>query len=53
MVALLKDPAIRFTTTPENVMKYATFMHAVGTLDSAPLSWTELFFPEIHNQGGS
>ena len=38
---------------PENAMKYASFMHSVGSLKEAPKSWKELFFPEIHNLNGS
>lgn len=53
MAAVLKDPAIKFTTTPENVLKYAEFMQSIGTLRAKPAAWTELFFPEIHSKPGS
>jgi NitT/TauT family transport system substrate-binding protein len=53
MVAVLRDPAIKFTTTPENVLKYAEFMHSIGSIRSRPAAWTELFFPEIHAAPGS
>ncbi|HEX7043665.1 MAG TPA: ABC transporter substrate-binding protein [Burkholderiales bacterium] len=52
LVAMLTDPAIRFTTVPENVMRYAEFMSAVGSISAAPESWRELFFPEIHSAPG-
>jgi NitT/TauT family transport system substrate-binding protein len=39
--------------TPENTMKFARFMHDVGTLKAAPASWRDLFFPEIHDASGS
>jgi len=52
LIDVLKDPAIRFTTTPENVMRYAEFMHAVGSISNAPESWQDLFFPEIHTKPG-
>ena len=32
IVEVLNDPHVKFTTTPENVMKYATFMHDVGSI---------------------
>src|SRR5688572_5689509 len=35
-VAMLKDPAIKFTTTPENVEKYADFMHGTGSIKTRP-----------------
>jgi NitT/TauT family transport system substrate-binding protein len=53
MVNVLNDPAIKFTTTPENVMKYAEFMHDIGSIKRRPASWKDLFFPEIHGAPGS
>ena len=50
---LLNDPHIKFTTTPENVMKYADFMHNIGSIKNSPASWKDLFFPEIHGAPGS
>jgi len=35
------------------VMKYAEFMHRIGTLKNLPASWKDLFFPEIHGVPGS
>lgn len=52
LVEVLTDPAIRFTTRPENVMRYAEFMRAVGSISNAPESWRDLFFPEIHGAPG-
>src|SRR3984885_4991839 len=53
IVEVLNDPHVKFTTTPENVMKYATFMHDVGSIKNRPASWKDLFFPEIHGAPGS
>jgi NitT/TauT family transport system substrate-binding protein len=53
IVEVLNDPHLKFTTTPENVMKYATFMHEVGSIKSRPSSWKDLFFPEIQGAPGS
>jgi len=50
---VIEDPAVKFTTTPENVMKYATFMHSIGTLEHLPATWQELFFSDIHGAPGS
>jgi NitT/TauT family transport system substrate-binding protein len=50
---VIEDPAVKFTTTPENVMKYAAFMHSIGTLEHLPASWQELFFADIHGAPGS
>jgi NitT/TauT family transport system substrate-binding protein len=53
LAAILRDPDIRFTTAPENTMRYAEFMHAIGSLENRPASWRDLFFPEVHDRPGS
>lgn len=53
MVDILNDPDIGFTTTPQNVMKYARFMQQAGSIKTLPSSWQDLFFPEIHGAPGS
>jgi NitT/TauT family transport system substrate-binding protein len=53
LAEMLRDPAIKFTTTPENVMKYAEFMNSIGSIKTRPAAWTDLFFPEIHAVPGS
>lgn len=50
---ILNDSDNVFTTTPQNVMKYAEFMHKVGSIKEKPAAWSELFFPEIHGKQGS
>ena len=52
-VAMLTDPAVKFTTTPENVGKYASFMAQIGSITERPASWRDVFFPEIHAAPGS
>jgi NitT/TauT family transport system substrate-binding protein len=52
-VAMLTDPAVKFTTTPENVTKYAEFMYQIGSIKQRPASWKDVFFPEIHAAPGS
>ena len=53
LVEVLSDPDIRFTTTPENVHKYAEFMHTIGSIENRPASWRDMFFPELHDAPGS
>jgi sulfonate transport system substrate-binding protein len=53
LMAAISDPAVKFTTTPENVMKYAAFMHSIGTIKTLPASWEDLFFKEIHGAPGN
>jgi NitT/TauT family transport system substrate-binding protein len=50
---MLNDPQIRYTTRPENVMKYATFMHEIGSLKNEPASIKELFFADTDLAGGN
>ena len=44
---------VKWTMVPESTVKYAEFMHAVGTIKVKPVDWKELFFPEIHGLPGS
>jgi sulfonate transport system substrate-binding protein len=53
IVALMNDPSVKFTTTPENIMKYADFMQSVGSIKKRPASWKDLFFPEVQDAPGS
>jgi len=53
LVEVLRDPDIHFTTTPENTLKYAEFMRTIGSIETQPSSWRDLFFPEIHDAPGS
>ena len=53
IAAVLRSPEMVFTTSPQNVMKYATFMADVGTLKTRPSSWRDLFFQEDGPEDGS
>lgn len=48
VLEVLGDPDIRYTASPENVMKYAEFMAGVGSIKARPAAWQEMFFPAIH-----
>jgi NitT/TauT family transport system substrate-binding protein len=50
---MLNDPQVVFTTTPQNVMKYADFMYKTGAIKVKPGSWRELFFPNVYALPGS
>ncbi len=52
VLEVLNDPDIRYTTVPESLMKYAEFMHSVGTLKTRPEKWQDMFFPAIHGVPG-
>jgi NitT/TauT family transport system substrate-binding protein len=53
VMKMLNDPEVKFTTTPQNVTKYAGFMQKIGSIKAKPASWKDLFFPNVHNLPGS
>ncbi len=53
ILALMSDPQVKYTMSPERLVPYAEFMHRIGTLKNKPASWKDLFFPEVHDQPGS
>ena len=53
IAALLQDPDIHFTTTPQNVKRYADFMYSIGTLSQQADSWRDFFIEEISQLPGS
>lgn len=53
IVKMLNDPEVVFTTTPQSMMKYAEFMHKVGSIKTKPQDWKEMFFPNAHALKGS
>ncbi|MFL5257791.1 MAG: ABC transporter substrate-binding protein [Rhodopila sp.] len=52
MDQLLIDPAFKYILTPHGTMKWAAFMAKVGRIKTAPSSWKDLFWPELHDQDG-
>ena len=53
VAAIAAGPQVKWTMAPENSMKYAEFMHSVGTLKVKPSNWKDLFFPEAHHLPGT
>ena len=53
LMRILDDPDTHFTIVPEGAMKYAEFMHLIGTLKNQPASWKDLFFSDIADRPGS
>jgi NitT/TauT family transport system substrate-binding protein len=50
---IIENPDITFTTTPNNTMKFAEFMHSVDVLKTKPESWKDYYFDDIHDLPGS
>jgi NitT/TauT family transport system substrate-binding protein len=51
--SLIAAPENRYTTVPEQSMKFAAFQHRVGLIKEMPASWKDLFFPALHDRPGS
>jgi NitT/TauT family transport system substrate-binding protein len=51
--AMLEDPLVEMTLTPNGTVRVAAFMKDVGRVPEAPASWKDLFFPELHERSGS
>jgi NitT/TauT family transport system substrate-binding protein len=53
VVAIIKDPGSSFDMAPSNVLTFAKFMAKQGVIKVSPISWQEMFFPEVQNLSGS
>jgi NitT/TauT family transport system substrate-binding protein len=53
VLRMLADPQTKFSTTPDGVMKFVSFMRRVGSIAVAPKDWKELFVAEVHGRPGS
>ena len=53
MVKYISDPDNVWTTTPQQSMEFANFMHKVGSIKRLPASWKDMYMPELHELKGS
>jgi NitT/TauT family transport system substrate-binding protein len=53
MTKFISDPDNVWTISPQQSMKYAAFMHNVGTMKRLPSSWKDMYMPESHELQGS
>jgi len=53
MTRFISDPDNVWTTTPQQTMTFAGFMHKVGTMKRLPASWKDLYMPECQELPGS
>ncbi|HEV7415129.1 MAG TPA: hypothetical protein VGN98_03165 [Tianweitania sediminis] len=53
LIAILEDPRTKYTTVPENVMKYANFMHEIGSITNQPATIGDMFFDSEIIAGGN
>ena len=50
LMRILNDPDTDYSASPEGVMKYAEFLHRIGTIKNKPPDWKDLFFPPVHDK---
>ena len=53
ILKMMNDPSIVYTTTPQNIMKFAEFMAKTGAIKAKPESWRDFFFPNVYSLPGS
>jgi len=53
LMRMLNDPETRYSVAPDGAMKYADFLHQIGTIRTRPSGWKDMFFPPVHDQPGS
>ncbi|MBM3598297.1 MAG: ABC transporter substrate-binding protein [Alphaproteobacteria bacterium] len=46
-------PELSHTIVPLNTIKYAEFLHRIGSLRNKPASWKDYYFPDVHGVQGS
>ena len=49
----MRAEGVRFTMTPNGLMKYAEFMMKTGAISKTPGSWKDLVFDTVQNEQGS
>jgi NitT/TauT family transport system substrate-binding protein len=53
VVKAISGSRVKWTMTPEAMMKFARFMRKIGITKHEPKSWSDMFFPEIGDLNGS
>jgi sulfonate transport system substrate-binding protein len=53
LLAILQRTNTKYTSVPENVLKYAYFMNEIGSISNKPASLADLFFDEEAVRGGN
>lgn len=53
VLAMVRDPDTKFSSTPHGVMAFANFMKTAGSIKQAPAGWAEMFMPLLSNRPGS
>lgn len=51
--AVIDNPEVSFTTTPQGTFKYASFLARIGAIKNKPENWKDYTFEELHGRPGS
>jgi NitT/TauT family transport system substrate-binding protein len=49
----IANPALKYSTRPRGLMRFAVFMNRIGMINRMPGSWKDLVFPPVHATRGS
>ena len=49
----IANPALKYTTRPRGLMRFAYFMHRIDQISRMPGSWKDLVFPPVYPTKGS
>ena len=52
LVAQLNDPGFEFTSRPQRIAHFTTFLNRIGTMKANVGDWKELFWESAHQQQG-
>lgn len=53
ILSQLNNPQINYDSAPLRITKFSDFLYQIGSINTKPSSWKELFFPDIHHKKGS
>jgi NitT/TauT family transport system substrate-binding protein len=53
IVRMIEDPAFGYGIGPKGLLRFAQFMHSVGTVPARAESWKDMFFPNAHAYEGN
>jgi len=53
ILAIMKQPGLRYQMAPTGLVKFATFMSKIGMIKKVPGAWTEYAFEHLHGLPGN
>jgi NitT/TauT family transport system substrate-binding protein len=53
ILAIMKQPGLRYSMTPSGLMKFASFMRKIGMVKAVPATWRDYAFEHLHALPGN